>query len=151
MVRLKRKTLVQKSFRLDEDLAEDLETLSKVLERPQNDLVNLAIEDLLKENEVWFRSDVFNYLLKSFIVGDLEEDVVTFQNVVVRAFWEDSDTLYPSFHVIVEDDAGAVVDDYTKKASEENSIQDILREAARYLDLNSKEIGEYIKTRFSYK
>ena len=55
---LRKKYIVQKSFRIDYQLSDDLEYLSYVLDRPQNDLVNIAIEALIFDNRQWFVGEI---------------------------------------------------------------------------------------------
>jgi predicted DNA-binding protein len=61
---LGKKYVVQKSFRIDSNLENDLGILSTVLGRPQNDLVNYALELLMKDNKQWFAT---NMLVEQFI------------------------------------------------------------------------------------
>ena len=55
---LKKKGFVQKTFRLDCNVNEDFETLSEILDRTQNDLANVAIEDLLNDNKFWIARNI---------------------------------------------------------------------------------------------
>ena len=51
-VRAKRQ--VQKSFRIDENVERDLGVLAKITERSQNELANVALEELLQDNKDTF-------------------------------------------------------------------------------------------------
>ena len=51
-VRAKRQ--VQKSFRIDENVERDLGVLAKITERSQNELANVALEELLQDNKDYF-------------------------------------------------------------------------------------------------
>lgn len=51
---VRKKNQVQKSFRIDEDVERDLGLLSKLTERSQNDLANVALEELLQDNKLYF-------------------------------------------------------------------------------------------------
>ena len=79
---LEKKELVQKSFRIAKNLDSALLSLSKILNRSQNDLIEHAIRLLLKENEAWFANEfideyyhkIFENLYASFI-----EKIYTFE------------------------------------------------------------------------
>lgn len=51
---VRKKMQVQKSFRIDENVERDLGLLAKITERSQNDLVNVALEELLQDNRMYF-------------------------------------------------------------------------------------------------
>lgn len=55
---LDKKYVVQKSFRVDAKLERDLEQLSVKLNRPQNELVNFALEMLMQDNRLWFAENM---------------------------------------------------------------------------------------------
>ena len=57
---LERKDLIQKSFRIDKKLDEALAELSSILNRSQNELIDVAIRLLLKENQNWFTDGFVN-------------------------------------------------------------------------------------------
>lgn len=51
---VRKKMQVQKSFRIDEGVERDLGVLAKITERSQNDLANVALEELLQDNKYHF-------------------------------------------------------------------------------------------------
>ena len=81
---LRKKYVVQKSFRIDQQLSEDLETLAEILERPQNDLVNAALEKLMQENLPWFKNNIIIDYFYSFLTGGGEEETFEMDGVNVR-------------------------------------------------------------------
>lgn len=51
---LQKKEIIQKSFRMDAKVDEALSKLAKILNCSQNDLVEIAVKKLIKDNELWF-------------------------------------------------------------------------------------------------
>jgi predicted DNA-binding protein len=51
---VRNKKQVQKSFRIDEDVERDLGLLSQITGRSQNELANVALEELLQDNSIHF-------------------------------------------------------------------------------------------------
>ena len=56
---LEKKEAIQKTFRIDLKTNNNFELLSEILERTQNDLANIAIQDLLEENAIWLSHNIF--------------------------------------------------------------------------------------------
>ncbi len=76
-----KKEVVQKTYRIDKELEQSLERLSKILNRSQNDLVNYALKLLFIDNEKWFFEDYVKEIAtklvncnddSSIYVGDYE-------------------------------------------------------------------------------
>ena len=63
---LSKKITVQKSFRIEANMENDLELLSQKLNRPQNELVNAALNQLLIDNMEWFVEDFLIDLCRDF-------------------------------------------------------------------------------------
>ena len=53
-MKVRKKYVVQKSFRIDEKVERDLGILAELTDRSQNDLVNVAITELLQDNKDYF-------------------------------------------------------------------------------------------------
>lgn len=51
---VRKKYIVQKSFRLDEDVEKDIATLARLTDKSQNELVNCAIAEFLQDNKEHF-------------------------------------------------------------------------------------------------
>lgn len=151
---LKKKGFVQKTFRLDSNVNEDFETLSEILDRTQNDLANVAIEDLLKDNKYWiaknilvdYASDFFyqyadtKFEVEGIIVElkEVEEDVILLKIVQKGT---DGGIIQQ-----IEKEYNCVKDkDYDKKIKTE------LRYFGSLIDYNSKSINEYLKEKLNYK
>lgn len=79
---LSKKLYVQKSFRIEADMESDLELLSKKLNRPQNELVNAALNQLMIDNAEWFAEDYLIDLCVDFLdkkVSELDIEISCFK------------------------------------------------------------------------
>lgn len=79
---LSKKLYVQKSFRIEANMESDLELLSKKLNRPQNELVNAALNQLMIENVEWFAEDYLIDLCADFLdkkVSELDVEIPCFK------------------------------------------------------------------------
>lgn len=72
---LGKKYTVQKSFRIDYRMSDDLEYLSKVLDRPQNDLVNIAVENLIFDNRQYFIEQILIDKCSNFFNWEERQEV----------------------------------------------------------------------------
>ncbi len=146
---LRKKYSVQKSFRIDAQLSEDLETLSEILERPQNDLVNTALEELMLENEEWFREEFLVEHFKLFFEIDVSqkyENDEIFINIDVN---EQEKTIKFSYvDKILEEEEELY---YTLNEKAKQLIKQKLRDLSLYINKNDEEMKEYLKRRLNYK
>lgn len=151
---LNKKYVVQKSFRIDSNLERDLEQLSNYLNRPQNELVNFALENLMKDNKIWFAR---NYLVEYF-VGFFEggnqinhyNDEKLEVDIIIN---EDCTTTY-SFHV--KDNNYTGEKDYSGIYEDSDEglelIKDSLRRLSSDLIFTSEEdIEKYCSVRLDYR
>lgn len=151
---LKKKGIVQKTFRLDCNINEDFETLSEILDRTQNDLANVAIEELLNDNQYWiarnilvdYASDFFyQYADTTFKVDCIEVELKEVKEDVIhlKIIQKDTDG---SIIQKVKKEYNVVEDkDYDKKIKQE------LRYFGSLIDYDTKEIKEYLKEKLNYK
>lgn len=72
---LTKKEVVQKSYRIDKELEQSLEKLSKILNRSQNDLVNYALKLLFEDNKNWFFKDYIEEVAKELAYSSSENNV----------------------------------------------------------------------------
>lgn len=70
---LSKKLYVQKSFRIEANMESDLELLSQKLNRPQNELVNAALNQLMLDNMEWFAEDYLMELCADFFDKNVME------------------------------------------------------------------------------
>lgn len=145
---LRKKYTVQKSLRLDSDLSSDLEMLSKILERPQNELINLAIQQLLIENQGWFAANIIFEHFKSYIENGAPPEDFDMQGVHVKMvyFEKDNNSFYDIQVKTPAEEYHKVIDEM-----DDTSMLEILRNVAYSLDLSSPEVQEWLKSRMDYR
>ena len=76
---LSKKITVQKSFRIEANMENDLELLSQKLNRPQNELVNAALNQLLIDNMEWFVEDFLIDLCRDFFEKKKSRKILRFK------------------------------------------------------------------------
>jgi predicted DNA-binding protein len=155
---LGKKYVVQKSFRIDAKLERDLEILSNVLGRPQNELVNFALINLMQENRVWFAENILidkaseffeAFQTVKFIIGNLSIHLY-------YEFDEDGKPFASTFKWSYSDSQAKIYDgneyEYMGIYEGHEPIKNILRELAKtYLFNNTKIIEQYLNERIEYK
>lgn len=149
LVRTKRQ--VQKSFRIDEDVERDLGILAKITERSQNDLANVALEELLQDNRLYFLNTVIlehfqremenaEDELRPFEMGGLRVEVCYIDNgrVQVRS------VIY---------DGEKVAEDYTKEFESDicDDFEDYLIELHIYINSEMEDTIAYLNDRVDYR
>ncbi len=147
---LSRKVSIQKSFRIEANMENDLELLSEKLNRPQNELVNVALNQLMIDNMEWFAEDYLLDLCDNFLkkrVSEIEIKITGLRlslkdtGKAIRINY-DIDTDIFSEHCkdgcIINDDMGYAV------------IKNDLRKIALKMGIDSPEIQEYLHNRFDY-
>ncbi len=147
---LSKKIFIQKSFRIEANMEKDLELLSDKLNRPQNELVNTALNQLMIDNMGWFAEDYLLDLCENFLEGKVSEIEIKITGLRLSlkdtgetiAFNYDINTKNFSEHckngVIVSGEIGRVL------------IKGELKEIALKMGIDSPEIQEYLHNRFDY-
>lgn len=150
---VRKKNVVQKSFRVDQRVEADIALLAELTNRSQNDLVNSAIEEFLKDNGQWFVNNVIveHYSPIFEYTGDVYEPVFKLDGVAVEL--KDEDGIY-SVHCIVTN-RDKVVEDWTDKIpiakdNAEEELKERLRFIASFINVDSSDVKEYIKERLDY-
>lgn len=151
---LRKKNMVQKSFRIDQRLEFDLALLAELTNKSQNDLVNFALEEFLLNNAKWFidnaivehYSPIFEY------TGEDYEPRFKMDGVVVEL--NDEDGFYKVHYVVTKENE--IVEDYEKNISistdeAEENLKHCLRYIASYIDIRSEDAKQYLKERLDYK
>lgn len=146
---LRKKYVVQKSVRLDARLAEDLEALSTMVERPQNELVNLALENLMRENKYWFAQNIAVEYFSNFLDGGEGTKALELQALTIT-LEKKADKKQIAASVVKKDSSGKVVEQFQQKFDNRDELERELREWARYLELTS-EMENYISHRLNYR
>ncbi len=151
---LKKKGFVQKTFRLDCNVNDDFETLSEILERTQNDLANIAITDMLKDNDYWiaknilvdFASDFFyQYENTKFEIEGIEVEIKEIRQDII------------SLKIIQKDKDKTIIQQIEKEYNilEDKNYDMKIKKELRYfgslIDYNSKSVREYLKEKLNYK
>lgn len=151
---LKKKGFVQKTFRLDCNVNEDFETLSEILERTQNDLANVAIEELINDNKYWIAKNILVDYASDFFY-QYEDTIFEVCGMHVELKEIKEDIFYLK---IVQKDANGVIIQQIEK--EYNAIEDkeydkkIIKELRYFgslIDYNAKEVQEYLREKLNYK
>lgn len=144
---VRKKYVVQKSFRLDAQLSNDLELLSELLQRPQNELFHFALERFMQENEHWF---VSNMLQEAFELGmDNGWGYGTLLDLqYLRVDWEFVDDEKVKFTL---KDGGGKISEVTYELEEQDEIKECLRNWAKGLELDDENIKAYLEKRLDYR
>ncbi len=152
---LGKKETVQKTFRLDSKVNDNLEVLSEILERTQNDLVNVAIQDLLEENDIWLARNIFvDYAFDFFMNCDnvkFEIDEVSVELNYIENNKENDVRLKVAIK-----DGNKILDSYEQlynslNTSFKNDLKKELRELSYHIDQNCEEVTHYLKQVNNYK
>lgn len=149
---LGKKETVQKTFRLDSKINENFEVLSEILERTQNDLANVSIQNLLEENSIWLAHNIFvDYAYEYF--ANAEDTEFEIDGVFVKIKYINDETIELS---IVIKNNNEICDSYkinynSSNREDEQKLKEKLRELYCYINPNCKEIKEYLKEINNYK
>ncbi len=148
---VKKRYIVQKSFRIDEEVERDLATLAEMTGKSQNDLVNVAIIEMLQDNRGNFvQLAVYEHfmwefettegMLKPFEMGGLKVEVSLIGDGRV------------SVRSVTTDYEGNVEDDFTKefKSSISEEFEKYLKELGGYIDPASEDSKKYLDNRLDY-
>ena len=149
---LPRKYIVQKSFRIDAGLCDDLEKLSIHLNRSQNELVNFALKKLMQDNKFWFANFILEELAYDYLEASLNCSFkianVTIDLIINKDFTT-------TFHYIIKHSENDIEEDttiYQDTEEDSNKIRESLRSiSSSFLDKKSKEVQDYLENRLSYK
>ncbi len=147
---ISKRLVVQKSFRIEANMENDLELLSQKLNRPQNELVNAALNQLMIENAEWFAEDYLIDLCADFLdkkISELEIEISCFK----AHFKDTGDRIEYSFDIELSNftehcNSACCTNDeigYTLLRNE-------LKEYAVIIGHESTEIQNYLRNRFDY-
>ena len=160
---LRRKYVTQKTFRVDSQIAEDLESLSEILERTQNDLVNIAIEELLIKNKEWFSQNIlidycYDYFYNAYPVNKKIESKCIIDGKEIKTVIDISLEIFESntilkYSVIKNDkeilDKEEMI--FSDSINDEKRVKEVLRNLSRYIDRNSDTMKNYLEQKLNYK
>lgn len=152
LILLPKKYVVQKSFRIDADLSEDLEKISEYLNRPQNELVNFALQQLMIDNKKWFADFILEEMSYDYL-GNSSNCNIQIANITIDLIINQDCTT--SFHYIIKHNNDEVEEDTEIFQDTEEDRQKIIDELHQistiWLDKTSSEVQEYLKNRLAYK
>ena len=144
---VRKKNQVQKSFRIDEDVERDLGLLSKLTERSQNDLANVALEELLQDNKLYFLKVS---ILEHFIM-EMEGTKETFEpfelgGVKVELEHLDEDRVKVTYSLESEEK-------FSKEFESDigDDLEKYLVDLALYIDTNAEDTKKYLENRTDYR
>lgn len=147
---IRKKYTVQKSFRLDQQLASDLELLADLLQRPQNELYHMALEELMKKNKEWFMTNV---------------TYERFCSIYPTGEWSGTHTLIHTTDVKLEckffntdgikielSKSGEQPEERYYNTSQLDELKQFLRDCAQFENFDSEELKKYYEEiRFNYR
>ncbi len=151
---LKKKQTIQKTFRIDRNVNEDFETLCEILERTQNDLANVAIENLLEDNKYWLAKNILVDYACDYLCNGRDVDFEVEGISVQIKELEDGNTY---LRIIHKDRENNIIQEYEQQYNEQEDndydeeIEKQLRFFASFIDYNSLTIQEYLKGKLDYK
>lgn len=144
LVRTKRQ--VQKSFRIDENVERDLGVLAKITERSQNDLANVALEELLQDNKFYFLNVA---ILEHFTteMENAEETLAPFEMGGLRVEVNYVDDNKVKVRIVVADE------DYSKEFESDicDEFENYLLELSIYIDREAEDTIKYLEDRTDYR
>lgn len=150
-MRVRKKYVVQKSFRIDEKVERDLGILAELTDRSQNDLVNVAITELLQDNKDYFlQVAVLEHFMEQMAIGLEKFEPFNMGGLYVEMKYTGSDGEI-SVRSVVNHDEG--VDDYTKAFNSDISddLEKYLKDMYIYIDINSEDVKSYLDSRVDYR
>lgn len=151
---LRKKGFVQKTFRLDYNVNEDFEVLSEILDRTQNDLANIAIEELLKDNKNWIAQNILVDYASDFFY-QYEDTIFEVNGIIVELKEIKEDIIH--LKIVQKDVDGSIIQEIEKEYNivEDKAYDKKIKQELRYfgslLDCNTKEVKEYLKEKLNYK
>jgi hypothetical protein len=151
---LPKKYVVQKSFRIDAKLESDLEYLSDKLNRPQNELVNLALEQFMWENRQWFIENLLIDYCDDYFEFDQEHSHCEIGGVTIDL--KVNDDCSTTMYFCCRNDDGNIVDETTETYPDSSDLQDKLKYKLKQISLNhlmnrQNSIEPILKQRLDYK
>lgn len=143
---VRKKMQVQKSFRIDEDVERDLGVLAKLTERSQNDLANVALEELLQDNKAYFlKVAILEHFTRE--MESAKENLEPFEmgGIKVEMRYLDDDRVEVHFKDSVEE--------YSKEFDSDISdeFENYLTELSVCINRESEDTIKYLENRTDYR
>lgn len=147
---VRKKYMVQKSFRLDEQVEKDISTLAQLTDRSQNELVNCAISEFLHDNKWHFLTVA---ILEHFDVqinnGSEPMDDFEMGSLTVKMRYLENDKVEVySFNTfdgkITNENTSVFESDISKE------LEKWLKNLSLYIDRDSEDVKDYLENRTDY-
>lgn len=148
---VRKRYMVQKSFRLDQDVERDLAKLAEITEKSQNDLVSMAIIEMLQDNKIHFLNmAVYEHFMCE--IEDGKEEFSTFELGGLKVSVEISKKGTVFVRHIVQD-KGEVVEDCTKELEDcvSKEFDSYLKNLGELISIDSEDTKEYLEHRTDYR
>lgn len=147
---VRKKYMVQKSFRLDEQVEKDISILAQLTERSQNELVNCAISEFLQDNKNHFLTvailEHFEWQINN---GSATMDDFNMGGLTVRMRYVEDDKIEVySFNTI----DGKVTNENTSVFESDicNELDEWLKNLSLYIERDSEDVKKYLDGRTDY-
>lgn len=150
---VRKKYMVQKSFRLDEQVEKDISVLAKLTGRSQNELVNCAISEFLQDNkERFLEIAVLEHFEFEFDKGKClsDDEFEAFElgglRVELKILQGEEIKIFMKVH-----DGEKVFDEYEKVFAEYgDEAEEYLKKLSIHIDRESEDVKGYLERRTDY-
>lgn len=145
------KKQIQKSFRIDEDVERDIGILASLTDRSQNELANIALEEMLQDNKAYFlqvailehfqnQINIGLEKFEPFNLGNVNVEVSYTKDykVKVKYMYKDGQNILDKGERIFDSDTS-------------DEFENHLRNLAVYINSKSNDTIEYLKHRTDYR
>ncbi len=148
---VRKKYMVQKSFRLDEKVEKDISILAKLIDKSQNELVNCAISEFLQDNKSHFLevaiAEHFDWQINNGI--EPMEDFEMGGFTVKMKYIDDDKVEVTSYNTL----DGEKDNEYTAVFESDIStdLEEHLKSLSIHIDRNSEDVKKYLENRTDYR
>ena len=147
---IRKKYVVQKSFRVDQQVERDLGILARLTERSQNDLVNVAIMELLQDNKYYFLNVA---ILEHFErqIEDAQEELEPFEMGGLRVEIKYTDDGVEVRNILSGNEG--IVEDYTRifESDISDEFEEYLISLGIRIDSSAEDTLKYLADRTDYR
>lgn len=147
---VRKKYMVQKSFRLDEQVEKDISILAKLTDKSQNELVNCAIAEFLQDNKSHFLemaiAEHFDWQINngSEPMEDFEMGTLT----VKMRYIDDDKVEVTSYNTFDGEKSNEYTTVFDSDISDE--LENHLRNLTIQIERDSEDVKQYLKNRTDY-
>lgn len=147
---VRKRYMVQKSFRLDQDIERDLSILAGISGKSQNDLVGIAVAEMLQDNKDYFlKNAVYEHFMCKIESG---EDLDPFEMGGLRVNVDSAPDGKVSVRYIWMVD-GEVAEDIAKDFEGlcSREFDDYLKRLGDFISTKAEESKSYLSDRMDYR